>query len=163
MKMQISPETNPLIWGAGPLASASLGDTSDWVCLKGCEGMFIFVTEIGNNATDLVLDHVHQGIVNGTSGAVPVLTTGQEFPIWLNLLTTTTDHWVRQTNALTYTIGHTAIAKMVAFYIPSDLLTPGYSWIQLGTSGGHATNIVTVHYQPVGVRFKGDLLQTFIA
>jgi len=161
--IEISPQTNPLIWAAGPCASSGLGDTCDWISLKNAKGAFIYVTEIGNNATDLILDHVHQGIANATQGAIPALTTGQEFPIWINLLTTTTDAWVKQTDALTYTIGHTAIAKMVAFYISASKLTSGYSWIQLGTSGGHATNIVSVHYQLVGIRYAQATPPTAIA
>jgi hypothetical protein len=157
-------ETNPLIWGAGPLASSALGDTADWVCLKNAKGCWIYVTEIGSNATDLVLDHVHQGITNGTQGAIPALTTGQEFPIYYNLLTTTADTWTRATaDALTYTIAHTAVAKMVAFFINADILSAGYSWIQLGSSGGHATNIVTVHYQIVGERYQQATPPTSIA
>jgi hypothetical protein len=157
-------ETNPLIWGAGPLASISLADTADWICLKGAKACWIYVTEIGNNATDLILDHVHQGIINGTQGAVPYLTTGQEFPIFYNLLTTTADTWTRAAaDALTYTIVHTAVAKMVAFYISAAKLTDGYSWIQLGTSAGHATNIVTVHYQLVGARYQQATPPTSIA
>jgi len=156
-------ETNPLIWGYGPGASSALGDTADWICLKGAKGAFIYITEIGNNATDLILDHVHQGIVNGTQGTIPALTTGQEFPIYYNLLTTTADTWTRAADGLTYTIVHTAVAKMVAFYISAAKLTDGYSWIQLGASAGHATNIVSVHYQLVGTRFKQATPPTAIA
>lgn len=156
-------QTNPLIWGAGPLASISLADTADWICLKNAKACWIYVTEIGNNATDLILDHVHQG-PTAAEGTIPALTTGQEFPIFYNLLTTTADTWTRAAaDALTYTIVHTAVAKMVAFYISAAILSPGYDWIQLGTSAGHATNIVDVKYQLVGVRYQQETPPTAIA
>ncbi len=148
--MLFTIETNPLIWGYGPGPSASLLDTAAWVCLKGAHACWIYITEIGNNATDLILT-VHEG--TAASGTTAI-TTGAEFPIFYNLLTTTADTWTRATDALTYTIVHTAVAKMIAFYIKAANLTPGYDWIQLGTSAGHATNIVDVKYQLVGARYQ---------
>jgi hypothetical protein len=152
-------ETNPRIWGYGPGASASLGDTAAWVCLKNAKGVWIYVTEIGNNATDLVLT-VHEGT---TAAGTTAITTGAEFPIYHNLLTTTADTWTRETDAVTYTITHTAVAKQINFYIDASKLTQGYDWIQLGTTGGHATNIVYVEYQLVGIRYAQAAPPTAIA
>jgi hypothetical protein len=152
-------ETNPRIWGYGPGASNALGDTADWVCLKNAHACWIYITEIGNNATDLVLT-VHES-QDGTG--TTAITTGAEFPIYYNLLTTTADTWTRATDALTYTIGHSAVAKQVNFYIKAANLTPGYDWIQLGTTGGHATNIVYVEYQLVGLRYQQAAVPTNIA
>lgn len=152
-------ETNPRIWGYGPGASASLLDTAAWVCLKNAHACWIYITEIGNNATDLILT-VHEG----TSGSgTTAITTGAEFPIYYNLLTTTADTWTRATDALTYTIVHTAVAKQVNFYIKAANLTPGYDWIQLGAAAGHATNIVYVEYQLVGMRYQQATPPTAVA
>ncbi len=148
--MQISPETHPIIWGYGPGASDAIVDTSDWVCLRGAAGVMVNVFEIGNNATNLVLT-VHEGTTNSGTTAI---TTGAEFPIWINTNCSTSDTMVRQTNGLTYTIVASAVAKLIQFYIPADILSDGYDWIQLGTSGGHATNIACVFYQLDGVRFQ---------
>ena len=152
-------ETNPLIWGYGPGPSDALADTADWICLKNAKGAWIYVTEIGNNATDLVLT-VHEGTTNTGTTA---LTTGAEFQIYHNLLTTTADTYTKATDAVTYTIVHTAVAKIIAFYIDAAILSAGYDWIQLGTSGGHATNIVSVHYQLVGSRYQQAAPPTAIA
>lgn len=152
-------ETNPLIWGYGPGASDALADTADWVCLKGAKGCWIYVTEIGNNATDLVLT-VHEG--TAASGTTAI-TTGAEFPIYYNLLTTTADTYTRATDAVTYTIVHTAVAKIISIYIDASILSAGYDWIQLGSAAGHATNIVAVHYQLVGTRYKQATPPTAIA
>lgn len=152
-------ETNPLIWGYGPGASDTLGDTADWVCLKNAKACWIYVQEIGNNATDLVLT-VHES-TDGTG--TTAITTGAEFPIYYNLLTTTADTWTRAADALTYTIAHTAVCKQVAFYIKAANLSAGYDWIQLGTTGGHASNIVMVNYQLVGLRYQQATPPTAIA
>ncbi|MCE5335654.1 MAG: hypothetical protein LLG06_13805 [Desulfobacteraceae bacterium] len=150
-------ETNPRIWGYGPGASNALADTAAWVCLKNAKGCWIYITEIGNNATDLVLT-VHQGTTG--SGTTALSAT---FPIYTNLLTTTADTWTRQTDAATYTIVHTAVAKQVNFYIDAAILTAGYDWIQLGSADGHATNIVYVEYQLVGIRYAQAAPPTAVA
>jgi len=150
-------ETNPRIWGYGPGASASLLDTADWVCLKGAKGCWIYITEIGNNATDLILT-VHEGTAASGTTAIAV-----EFPIYYNLLTTTADTWTRATDAVTYTIVHTAVAKQINFYIDASILSAGYDWIQLGSAAGHATNIVYVEYQLVGTRYQQATPPTAIA
>ena len=152
-------ETNPRIWGYGPGASDSLGDTADWVCLKGAKGCWIYITEIGANATSLVLT-VHEG--TAASGTTAI-TTGAEFPIYYNILTTTADMWTRATDALTYTITPAATASQVNFYIDASILSAGYDWIQLGSTGGHATNIVYVEYQLVGARYQQAIPPTAIA
>jgi len=152
-------ETNPRIWGYGPGPSDVLNDTADWVKLTNAQGCWIYVTEIGNNATSLVLT-VHEG---ATAAGTTALTTGAEFPIYTNLLTTTADTWTKQTDAVTYTITPAATASQVNFYIDSSILTEGYDWIQLGTSGGHASNIVYVEYQLVGLRYKSATPPTAIA
>jgi hypothetical protein len=157
--MLFTLETNPLIWGYGPGASNALADTADWVCLRNAHACWIYIVEIGNNATDLVLT-VHE---SQDGSGTTAITTGAEFPIYTNLLTTTADTWTRQTDGLTYTIGHTAVAKMVAFYIKAANLPPGYDWIQLGSADGHATNIVTVLYQLVGLRYQQAAPPTNIA
>lgn len=158
----LSPETVPIIY-AYQGASASMADTCDWISLANARGCLITVVESGNNATDLILSHVHQGITNGVQGAIPALTTGQEFPIWINVLTTTTDAMVRQANGLTYTLLHSAIPRIVQFYVPAAILSPGYSWIQLGSSAGHASNTVSVIYQLDGERYKEATPPTAIA
>lgn len=150
-------ETNPRIWGYGPGASDALADTAAWVCLKNAVGCWIYITEIGNNATDLVLT-VHEG-TTGT-GTTAIAT---EFPIYTNLLTTTADTWTRQTDAVTYTITHTAVAKQINFYISASILTKGYDWIQLGSAQGHASNIVYVEYQLVGIRYAQATPPTAVA
>jgi len=150
-------ETNPLIWGFGPGASSTLVDTADWICLKGARGAWIYVTEIGNNATTMTLT-VHEG---ATGAGTSALATA--WPIYTNLLTTTADTWTKETSAITYDLVPSAVAKIVAFYIDASILTDGYDWIQLGTSAGHANNIVDVKYQLVGARYQQATPPTAIA
>jgi hypothetical protein len=44
----------------------------------------------------------------------------------------------------------------VVFYIDSAILTAGYRYVQLGSSGGHASSIASVMYYGVGARFAQD-------
>ena len=155
--MEFPVETNPRVWGYGPGPSDVLNDTADWIKLSGAAGVWIQVTEIGNNATNLVLT-VHEGATG--SGTTAIATA---FPIYTNLLTTTADTWTKQTDAVTYTIAASAVAKQVNIYIDASILTDGNAWIQLGTTGGHATNIVYVEYQLVGTRNKSANPPTAIA
>jgi len=159
MTMKISPETHPIIWGYGPGPSDTLADTADWIKLNGADGVMINVIEIGNNATDLVLT-VHEGTTNSGTTAI---TTGAEFPIWINTDCSASDTAVRQTDGITYTIVHSAVAKLIQFYIPASILSDGYDWIQLGSADGHATNIVCVFYQLDGVRYQQATPPTAIA
>lgn len=155
----LCPETYPVILGHEPAASSAMADTADWICLRNAKGVLITILEAGANATDLILD-VHQGV---TGTGTLALTTGAEFPIWINLLTTTTDAMVRQTDGVGYTIPHSAIPRVVQFYVPASVLSAGYSWIQLGSSAGHATNIVSVTYQLDGASYQQATPPTAIA
>jgi hypothetical protein len=55
------------------------------------------------------------------------------------------------------------VAKQVNFYIDASILSAGYDWVQLGSADGHATNIVYVEYQLVGVRYAQATPPTAIA
>ena len=150
-------ETNPLIWGVGPLRSDQILDTADWVCLKGAKGVWVYITEIGANATTMTLT-VHESVDGSGTTALAVA-----WPIYTNLLTTTADTWTRLTDAITYDLVPSAVAKMVAFYIDAATLTAGCDWIQLGASAGHASNIGIVQYQLVGARYQQAAPPTAIA
>ena len=151
-------ETNPRIWGYGPCASTALDDNSDWVCLKGAVGCWIYITEIGATGAALVLT-VHESTAADT-GTTAITTA---WPIYYNLLTTTADTWTRATDAITYSITPAATASQVNFYIDASILSDGYDWIQLGSTTGDASNTVYVEYQLVGTRYKQETPPTAIA
>jgi hypothetical protein len=154
--MKFTPENFQIVEGHEPVASNALADTSRAICLKGANGCLILIHEdFAVDANQLVLT-VHEGATKAEAeaGTYPI-TTGAEFPIWVNLTCETDDTWTRQTDALTYTInGVAGNNAMVAFYIPASILTPGRDWIQLGASAGDAGNIVDVVYVLDGVRYK---------
>ncbi|NLT65777.1 MAG: hypothetical protein GXX84_04165 [Acidobacteria bacterium] len=159
------PETFPIILGHEPAASNAVADTSDAICLKGANGVLIIVTEYtAGGDTDLVLT-VHEGdtAAVAAAGTYPI-TTGAEFPIWVNTDCATSDAMVRQTDGLGYTIDATTTKNyMVAFYIPAAILTSGRDWVALGTSGGNAGNIASVIYILDGARYKQTTPPTAIA
>ena len=150
--MKITPENVQFIMGHEPVASDALADTSDWVCLKGAEGVLILVSEYtAGGDTDLVLT-VHE---SSDGSGTTALTTGAEFPIWVNTDATAGSSFTRQTDAVTYTIDATTTKNyLVVFDIPASILSAGCDWVQLGASGGNASNIVSVTYILYGVRYQ---------
>lgn len=163
--MRFCPETFPIILGHEPVASNALADTSDAICLKNAKGVLILVSEdSAGGDTDLVLT-VHEGATaaEAAAGTYPI-TTGKEFPIWTNLDCAATDLWTRQTDAVTYTIDATpAKLNQVAFYVDASKLTNSRDWVHLGSSGGNASNKVSVTYILDGARFQQTSPPTAIA
>jgi len=157
--MRICPETMPIIQGHEPAAANAIVDTSDWICLKNCAGVLVTVHHYsGGGDTDMVLT-IHEGATGaGTSELA------NTFPIWVNADTSATDTMVKQADANTYTIDTGAGAdQIVQFYISASNLTATYAWIQLGTSGGNASNIASVIYQLDGARYQQATPPTAIA
>ena len=144
------PECLPIIQGHEPVIETSLDDTSGWVKLTNAKGVYIIISTYGGaGVTDLVLT-VHEG---ATGAGTSELTT--VFPIWANTDCATSDTMVRQTDAYTYTIDNALQDnQLVVFYIDGSILTAGYDWIQLGSTGGFATNYVDVLYILEGARYK---------
>ena len=159
--MNMCPETFPIIIGHEPVAADALVDTSDWINLENAKGALIIVSHYRGGDTDVVLT-VHEG---ATGTGTTALTTGAEFPIWVNTDMATSDALVRQTDAVTYTIdtGTYTGTQLVVFYIPAAKLTSGYKWIQLGCSGGHASSIISGLYILDGARYQQETPPTAIS
>jgi len=149
--MRISPETNQLIVGHVGIRSDQLLDTSAWVSLENAAGVLITVIHYYGGNTSEVLT-VHEGT---TAAGTTAITTKAEFQIWIATDLATSQTLVRQTDGITYTI-NTGSGKnqMVCFYVPASNLSQGYSWVQLGATGGHAASITTVLYQLDGGRYQ---------
>lgn len=159
--MLCNPECCQFVMGHEPVASNAIADTSDWVSLENAQGCLIVVSEYtGGGDTDSVLT-VHES-TDGTG--TTAITTGAEFPIWVNTDTAASDALVRQTDGLGYTIDATAAKnQLVVFDIRARDLTPGCKWIQLGQSGGNASNIISVTYILYGLRYGQATPPTAIA
>lgn len=162
--MRISPETHPIITGLAPCAASATGDTADAICLKNAKGALIIVQHAGTNDNDITLT-VHEGDTAAVAqaGTYPI-TTGAEFPIWVNTSVAASDTLVRQTDALTYVINSDAGGNyMVVFYIDAAILTSGRDWISLGHDAGHASNFFNVLYILDGGRYQQETPPTAIA
>jgi len=139
-----------------PETEDAIDDTSDWITLKDAAGCLITFVHWYAADTDLVLT-VHES--TDGSGTTAISTV---FPIWVNLNCASTDAaintMVRQTDAASYTIdtGTNATNMIVQFYIDASILSAGYSWIQLGTSGGNAGNYGAAIYQLDGFRYQQE-------
>ena len=157
--MNFSPETFPIIQGHEPVAANALADTSDWIKLTNADGVFMIVHHYsGGGDTDLVLT-VHEG---ATGSGTSALATA--FPIWVNTDTSASDALVRQADAVTYSIDTGAGKDQIAvLYVPAAILTATYDWVQLGASGGNASNMVSVLYVLDRARYKQTTPPTAIA
>lgn len=142
----LTPQSLGIVEGHEPVASNALADTSNAISLEGCKGVLILVHEdYAVDANSLVLT-VHEGATAAEAEA-GTYEMADEFPIWTNITSQTSDVWTQQTSANTYTInGAAGDNALVAIYVPAGALTNGRSWIQLGASAGDAGNIVSVLY-----------------
>lgn len=132
----------------------AIDDTSDWITLENASGCLITIMHFYAADLDFVL-HVHEGSTGTGTTAITAV-----FPIWVNFNTASTDAaintMVRQTDAASFTLdtGTYATNNIIQFYIDASILADGNSWIQLGTSGGHASNYACATYQLDGFRYE---------
>lgn len=115
----------------------------DYISLKNVNMAWILVTHTGANDTDLVLTVKEASDVSGTG----VQTIGRSIPIWLDAdAGTTSDLLVRQTDGTAVTIDPaTQNGVQIVFQIDPTYLSAGFDCVNLGDSGGHASNICTIH------------------
>jgi hypothetical protein len=147
-----SIESNPPQMGHEPVAANALGDTAAWCDLSKAKGVYIVVSHYRGGDTDLVLD-VHEGATAAGTSAISAT-----FPIWYASSALTDPTLARQTDAATLTVdtGVYTGSQMVVFYIDASKLTAGYRYVQLGSSGGHASSIASVTYWLAGTRYEQD-------
>lgn len=164
----LTPETNPIIMGARPIAGNAINGTTDWVNMKYADGILItFICYDGGNA-DFTLT-VDQGTGDGVGSTALVAASagvsGQEFQIWSNTATGTSDVMVRRTDAVTYVVpcATSATGMIVCFYIKASTLTQGYDWIHLAVANADAASLCAVIYQIVGGRYQQETPPTYIA
>ena len=164
MTMRLCPETFPIITGLVPSAASATGDTADAICLKNCNGVLIIAQHSGTSDNDVTLT-VHEGATAAEAQAgTYAITTGAEFPIWVNTDVATSDALVRQTDALTYVIdSDLGTNQMVVFYIPASILTNSRDWIACGFDAGHASNFLCITYILDGGRYQQTTPPTAIA
>lgn len=149
-----NPEIIGIQMGHEPVTADNLLDTSSWVDMSKCNGVYMVISHYRGGDTDVALT-VHEG--TAASGTTAI-TTGAEFPIWVATSALTDPTLVRQTDALGYTIdtGVYTGSQLVVFYIDGSILSAGYRYVQLGAGAGNAASIISVTYMLAGMRFQGD-------
>ena len=156
--MILCPETFPVIWGHEPIASSALDDGCDSVHMKNADGVLIIVNQHNSNASTALVLTVHEGATDAVckAGTNPLsASSSQSFMIWSNLDCATNDTMVRRSDAVTYTMTASASTyNMVCIYVPAAILADGMEYINLGTTGGHASNLVSVQYVLDKSRYK---------
>lgn len=147
------PEVAPSTIAHEPAAANAIVDTSAWFDLSKAKGVLIHVVHYRGGDADFVLT-VHEGTAASGTSAIAVA-----FPIWVATSALTDPTLVRQTtDAVTYSTDDSVYTGTmdIWFYIDGGILTEGYRYVQLGTSGGHASSIAMAEYFPVGLRYQGD-------
>ena len=135
-----------------PAVAADIDDTSAWFDLSKAKGVLIHVVHYRGGDLDFVLT-VHEGTAASGTTAIAVV-----FPIWVATSAMTDPTLVRQTDAVGYTTDDSVYTGSmdIWFYIDGAHLTAGYRYVQLGTSGGHASSLAVAEYFPVGLRYQQD-------
>ena len=142
----ICPEIIPITQGHEPVAANALA-TCDYISLKNAHKVLITVHHYsGGGDTDLVLS-IKQATDVAATGAKVLSAT---MPLWVNVDTSLTDTMVKQANAAGYTID-TGDGKdqIVQFELDASLLdmANNFDCIAVHSTGGNASNIVSVLYQ----------------
>jgi len=154
--MFLCPENFPTYQAHEIETADAVDDGSDWISLEGAAGCLITIMHYYAADLDLVCSVHESDDGTGTTAITAVM------PIWVNLNTASTDAaintMVRQTDAATYTLdtGTNATNNIIMMYVDASILTAGYSWIQLGTSGGHASNYLSATYTLDLSRYKQE-------
>ena len=156
--MILCPETFPVIWGHEPVASSALDDGCDSVHMKNADGVLIIVNQHGSVASTALVLTVHEGATDAVckAGTNPLsASSSQSFMIWSNLDCATNDTMVRRSDAVTYTMTVSASTfNVVCLYVPASVLSDDMEYINLGTTGGHASNLASVTYVLDKSRYK---------
>ena len=142
----ICPEMIPVTQGHEPVAANALA-TCDYISLKNAHKVLITVHHYsGGGDTDLVLS-IKQATDVAATGAKVLSAT---MPLWVNVDTSLTDTMVKQANAAGYTID-TGDGKdqIVQLELDASLLdmANNFDCIAVHSTGGNASNIVSVLYQ----------------
>lgn len=150
-----SPETYPIVEAHEPVASNAIAATSNEIYLGNAAGCAIIVHEdYAVDANQLVLT-VNEGqtAAEAFAGASPIAV---EFKGWFSIAQQTSDAFVRQTDAVTFTLdGETAGNNSIYWiYVPAGILSAGYDWIQVDFAAGDAGNIASVLYVLDYARYK---------
>ena len=146
------PESLKIVQGHEPVAANALS-TGDYVSCKNLKKLWVIVHHYsGGGDTDLVLT-INEATDVSASGAQAIEVA---CPIWANTDTSAADTFTRQTDAYTFTVD-TGAGKDQIWILEWDPanFSSGYDCFALDSSGGNASNIVSVLY--VGVpRYQSD-------
>ena len=145
----MNPETTPIQMAHENVVASAMDDTAAWCDLKDCAGVLITISHYRGGDDDLVLD-VHEGdTATGTTAVA------NNFQIWYASSALTDPTMVRQTDAKTFTIdtGDYTGSQIVQFYLDAAACK---RYIQLGSSGGHGSSLVSAFYQKDKARYKGN-------
>ena len=147
--MRLTPENMQIIEAHEPAASNAIAATCNEVYLGNANGCLIIVHEdFAANATPLILT-INEGQTEAEALAgTSALGATQTFMGWFCIDSDTTDALVRQPDANTFTLDAVTNGFNAVFviYVPTDVLSDGYDWIQADFAAGNAGNIASVMY-----------------
>lgn len=152
------PENFAIVQGHEPVAANALG-TCDYVSCKNMHKLWVILHHYSAGGdTDLVLTINEGDDVTPTNSAAITVAC----PIWYNLDTSAGDTFTRATDAYTFTVD-TGAGKDQIWILEWDpaKFSAGYDTFALASSGGNASNLVSVLYV-ASMRYKSDTPPTII-
>lgn len=165
--MILCPETNPVILGHEPVASSALADGTDSIKLTNADGVMIIINQDASTGSSALVLTIHEGATDaickaGTNALAAA--SSQSFMIWANMDAAVNDIMVRESDGITYTMTTSASdLNLVIFYVPASVLTDGMPYLNVGSTGGHASNLVSITYVLDKARYKQVTPPTAVA
>ena len=152
------PENLAIVMAHEPVAADALG-TCDYVCCKNVHKLWVVLSHYSAGGdTDLVVTwNEATNVSAGSAAAITVVC-----PIWYNVDTASADLLTRATDAITYTVDTGAGLNQiwVMEWDPAKF-SDGFDCFALVTTGGHASNLVSVTYF-AQMRYQSAVLPTII-
>lgn len=126
----------------------------DYICLKNCNHVTVLVHINQANAATVALTIEQATAVAGTSSKAIT----EAVPIYLVADAVTSDSWVKQTDAVSFTTSTATKEKLVAFEIDVATLdlANGFDCLCVKAGASDATNIISATYILSGERYHGE-------
>ena len=147
--MNISENTH-IVSAFGPQAGGS-AIAGDYISLKNASHVTVLVHVTQGNASTVALTLEQATAVAGTGSKAIT----EAVPIYLVADADTSDVWVRQTDAVSYTTSAALKTKLVAFEVDVNTLDTngGFDCLCVKAAASNAANILSAQYIVTGERY----------
>lgn len=150
--MNISENTH-IVSAFGPQAGGS-AIVGDYISLKNASHVTVLAHVNQGNAATVALTLEQAKAVAGTGSKAIT----EAVPVYLVADASTSDLWVRQADAVSFTTDETTKEKLVVFEVDVDTLDTngGFDCLCLKAGASNAANIISATYIVTGERYHGS-------